>query len=58
MSALWIAVIIFIVIAVGAGLTQIFFQLGDKRHGDDVSNDESRLHTSPDEPDNPSSSGR
>lgn len=54
MSPLWIAVIIFVVIAVGAGLVQIFAAMGDKRVSEQVTSDEDRLHTHPLDPENPS----
>jgi len=54
MSALWIIVIIFIVIAVGGGLVQIFFSMGDRKFSKDVTNEHDRLHTHPDDPENPS----
>ena len=55
MTTLWIMVAIFVVVAVVAGAVQIVTMLGDKKFNDDVANDDSRLHTHPCDPENPSS---
>jgi hypothetical protein len=44
MTALWIVVIIFIVVAVGAGIAQLATAWGDKKISDDVTRDTGRLH--------------
>jgi hypothetical protein len=44
MTALWIVVIIFIVVAVGAGIAQMATAWGDKKISDDVTRDTGRLH--------------
>lgn len=57
MTTLWIVVAIFVVVAVVAGGVQIVTMLGDKKFSDSVTNDDSRLHTHPQDPENPSSPG-
>ena len=47
MTTVWIIVAIFIVVALVAGALQAFTALGDKKVGDDVAGDRSRLHTDP-----------
>jgi flagellar basal body-associated protein FliL len=53
----WIAVIVFVVVALGAGLTQILFFHGDKKNTESVTRERERLHTHPRDPENPSSPG-
>lgn len=57
MTTLWIIVAIFVVFALGAAAVQILSSLGDKKFSENVTNDESRLHTHPHDPENPSSPG-
>jgi hypothetical protein len=47
MTTVWIIVIIFILIAVGAGLAQLAASWGDKKISDDVASDPGRLHADP-----------
>jgi hypothetical protein len=44
MTVLWIIVIIFIVVAVGAGIAQLATAWGDKKISNDVTRDTGRLH--------------
>jgi hypothetical protein len=46
-SYYWIAVIVFIVIALGAGATQILSALGDRKIAKDVQSNKERLHADP-----------
>lgn len=54
MTTVWIIVAIFVVIALIAGGVQVVSALGDKKIGDERAADRSRLHTHPDDPENPS----
>lgn len=54
MTTVWIIVVIFVVIAIVAGGVQVLSAFGDKKVSDERANDRSRLHTHPDDPENPS----
>lgn len=47
MTTVWIIVIVFIVVAVGAGIAQLASALGDKKISEDVASDPGRLHADP-----------
>lgn len=47
MTMVWILVIVFIVIAVGAGIAQLAATWGDKKISDDIASDQDRLRADP-----------
>lgn len=49
-STVWIAVAVFVVVAIGVGAVSVLGWVGDKKRADDVANDESRMHTDPHDP--------
>jgi flagellar basal body-associated protein FliL len=52
-TSLWIVIILLLVVAIGGAAVQIIASLGDRRHAREVSTEEERLHTHPDDPENP-----
>ena len=56
-TSLWIVVILLVIVAIGGAGAQIFASMGDRRHARDVTNERERLHTHPDDPENPTEPG-
>jgi len=54
-TAMWIVIILLVVVAIGGAGAQILASLGDRRHARDVTTERDRLHTHPDDPENPGS---